>query len=146
MMVSEAASMLAPETVRAYRNACYQVSDGAVHFQMRPDVYSPDLAALLSRYGAGSAAFITASNPLGQLHREADNKHQLRLLRLRLQQARWKILEGKGGDPEGKWPAESSFLVLGPSSEQSCALGHQFNQNALLWCSADAIPRLLLLR
>ncbi len=138
--------MLAPETVRAYRNACYRVSDGAERFQLCPDSYSPGLAALLSRYGVGSAAFITACNPLGQLHDEVENKRRMAMLRARLQPARWHILEGQGSDPAGEWPTEGSFLVLGPSLDQVSTLGCEFNQNALLWSSKDAIPRLLLLR
>jgi hypothetical protein len=51
-----------------------------------------------------------------------------------------------GFDPSGNWPAEKSFLALGLDLEVSRALGAEFQQNAVLWANADAIPRLILLR
>jgi len=43
-------------------------------------------------------------------------------------------------------PEEASFPVLGLSLKASRALGRKHEQNALVWCTKDAVPQLLLLR
>ena len=41
---------------------------------------------------------------------------------------------------------EESYLIFGITQEQSTNLGINYNQNAIIWCSEDARPQLLLIR
>lgn len=56
------------------------------------------------------------------------------------------MIESLNTDPSEIWPAEKSFFVLSLDLNASKSLGRQFNQNAIVWISNDAIPRLILLR
>jgi hypothetical protein len=55
-------------------------------------------------------------------------------------------IPGIGVHPTGEWRGEPSYLVPGLSREAAEELGRQFEQNALIWSGADAVPELLLLR
>ena len=68
------------------------------------------------------------------------------LLRQALQRAGWAYLEGFGEDPQSEWPGESSVLILGMDLHTARAWGQQWQQNALLYCGADTVPQLVLLR
>jgi hypothetical protein len=96
--------------------------------------------------GSDCCAFITACNPLGEPADEATNIRRQEafadLLRQRGQQ--WQT--GAGCDPKQAWPCEPSFLVLDLSLEDAKALGRQLRQNAIVWCGADKVPQLILLR
>jgi Protein of unknown function (DUF3293) len=50
------------------------------------------------------------------------------------------------GHPSGAWPPELSFFALGISERAARDLGRRFDQDAVVWAGADAVPRLLLLR
>ncbi len=56
------------------------------------------------------------------------------------------FIEGVGQHPSNRWPPEPSFLVLDLSLEAAKALGSRHEQNAIVWCGADATPLLVLLR
>lgn len=60
--------------------------------------------------------------------------------------AGYRVVEGAGEDPEGRWPAERSYLVLGMALEAAKEIGRRYGQNAIVWVGADAAPELLLLR
>ncbi len=51
-----------------------------------------------------------------------------------------------GQHPSNSWAGEESFLVFGVSLEAAKALGRRFEQNAIVWSAADAVPQLILLR
>jgi hypothetical protein len=42
-------------------------------------------------------------------------------------------------------PGEPSFLAFGLALEASKTLGKAYEQNAIIWCGADAVPNLVLL-
>ncbi|MBV8250682.1 MAG: DUF3293 domain-containing protein, partial [Comamonas sp.] len=48
--------------------------------------------------------------------------------------------------PQGLWPGEASVLIWGMDAPTARAWGEEWQQNAVLWCGADAVPRLLWLR
>ena len=56
------------------------------------------------------------------------------------------FLEGLGQHPSKEWPGEPSLLVLGLTRDASCALGRRLEQNAIIFCGADAVAELVLLR
>lgn len=116
---------------------------------LRVDQRCQPLSRLFSASGRRCAAFITACNPLGVHQSLKQNRTANERLRERLNQyvsGPDDIIEGMGLDPSEDWPGEESFLVLGLDLEVSRALGAEFQQNALLWADADAIPSLILLR
>jgi putative PIN family toxin of toxin-antitoxin system len=57
----------------------------------------------------------------------------------------WPWLEGEGRDPEGRWVAEPSLLVLGIAREEAQALGRQLEQNAIVFVEKGRAPELVLL-
>ena len=44
------------------------------------------------------------------------------------------------------WPAERIYFALGLSLQAARSVGALFNQDAIVWVGADAIPQLILLR
>jgi hypothetical protein len=135
--------------ISAYLSASYRVQSSGETFILHIDQYSEPLSRLLVASGHHCAAFITACNPWGKLQSPEANS----VANSRLADQLWqrpggeaRTIEGAGYDPRGTWPEEKSFLVLGLDLEASRALGREFNQNAIVWTGADAIPRLILLR
>ncbi len=41
---------------------------------------------------------------------------------------------------------EASFLILDIDKNTASDIGKQFEQNAIVWCTSDAVPELILLR
>ena len=63
-----------------------------------------------------------------------------------LEQRGLPYLTGAGCDPKQAWPAEPSYLILGTPLAEARAIGHELRQNAIVWCGADCVPQLILLR
>ena len=55
------------------------------------------------------------------------------------------VIEG-AGYPAGAWPRELSYFALGIDEGAARQLGRRFDQDAVVWAGADAVPKLLLLR
>ena len=51
-----------------------------------------------------------------------------------------------GGDRGPEWAAEESYFALGMALEPAKAMGTHFDQDAIVWVGADAVPQLILLR
>ena len=130
------------ETLASYRTARYVVRTGSSEFILRLDVPNPDLAALMRTHGATSACFVTAYNPYSQERTPAQNEAANSVLREWLEGQGWPILEG-AGCCDDDWDAELSFLAFGPDAEDAKAMCVKFNQNAVLFAGADAVPVLL---
>ncbi len=126
----------------AYKATRYRITEGS-HFTLKVDTFSPHLQHLYQQQQVKTAAFITACNPRSTPLDEVEN--QLRMQRLAADVTALSLvaLEGIGEDPSGKWAGEPSLLVLGISKEQAQRLGQTYEQHAMLWCGADAVPRLL---
>ena len=50
---------------------------------------------------------------------------------------------GEGSDPEGEWPHEPSFLVVGISRAEAEALGRRFGQLAIVYARKGEPPELV---
>ena len=134
------------DLIDVYRSARYRVCDGAEKFVLQIDTHSIDLASLYRRTGQLSALFITAFNPNGlQMQDDSINDVNQERLRQELRAMTKHVLSGIGEDPNGLWRGESSWLALGLNLADSQELGRRYEQNAVLWADADAIPRLTLL-
>ena len=127
----------------AYRAAHYSVElEGQPH-PLRVGQSSDAVGALLRSLGSEGAAFITAHNPaslqLGPVH----NTMADRALRGDLKHAGAHVIKGLGGDPGGKWPLETSYLVTGLSRVDAEELARRYGQYAMLWIEADGAVSLV---
>ena len=149
------ASLIDPVLAQAYRETEYMVwADrpfGDQPFVDHPFVVrvgdqSPDLLDLYRSHQVDCCLFITACNPYSQKLADAENGARRSALARELEHAGLVWLPGEGKHPSGDWPAEPSFLVLGVDLDASKSMGMRLEQNAVIWCGADAIPALVLLR
>jgi hypothetical protein len=138
-------SIIAPATVLAYRQTHYRVF-GGIPAVLHIGVRCAPLLRLYQLHHTDCAAFVTACNPLGTRLDAAGNAQRQAALAQEIARKGRAACEGFGEHPSGEWPAESSFLVLGVARSAAQALGRQFEQNAIVWVAADAIPELILLR
>lgn len=138
-------SQIDPATLQAYRETHYRVG-GKEPFVLQVGVPSPQLAALHAQHGVQSSSFVTACNPFSEPVSDELNAAHMASLTLEVLLARLHHLPGEGVHPSGTWPAEPSLLVLGTDLDAARALGARYRQNAIVFCGADAIPRLELLR
>jgi len=134
------------DTLRAYRETHYLVTELLQPFALRIGTPSIELGALYRRRGVDSAAFLTACNPYGRLLDEAVNAAAQERLRGELETLGLAYFGGEGRHPRGGWPAEASFLALGLSRQEAVALGRRYRQNAVVCCGPDTVAHLVLLR
>jgi hypothetical protein len=134
-----------PATLAAYRQTEYHVH-GAMPAVLQVDVRCPELAALHAAHDVQCSAFITACNPRGIVLDAVVNRQREEALAAHLSNLGREGIEGVGRHPSNGWPEEPSLLVPGLSRTAAEALGRQFEQNAIIWAGADAVPELILLR
>ena len=142
-MFSESAIPAA--TINAYLATDYRVM-AAEPFVLNIGRASPELALRFNLERTGSAAFITAWNPCGELTSDSENHAAQQRLRAEIKALGFACLDGEGRDPSGLWPGDPSFLVFGISLEAAKKLAGQFRQNGFVYAGSDATPRLILLR
>ena len=134
---------LGPELVEAYRRTDYAV-------RLQPDlVFHVDepnqhLDLLLVAHAADSAAFITASNPRGEVKPDAENRRANAKLYETQTAAGYLCYPGEGRGPDGKW-REQSFLILKIPRAAAEALGRALNQNAIVFIEHGHAPELIVL-
>lgn len=135
---------LDPETLASYRSARYVVHTGAGDLTLELDVSNPGLADLMRDHRVASACLVTAYNPYSQERTPAQNEAANGELRAWLERHEWPLLEGYGScEEEGAWEAERSFLAFGPTADDARAMCVAFDQNAVVFAGADAVPVLL---
>lgn len=139
------ASAIDPATVQAYLETEYRVH-GASGFTLRVGQASADLLVAHKRQKVACSAFLTACNPLSEAFDAAANAERQAALAKELARRSLVFLPGIGQHPSNAWPGEESFLVFGLTLEAAKVLGSRFEQNAIVWSGADAVPQLILLR
>ena len=139
------ASIIDSATVQAYRETEYRVFAEA-GFTLRVGQASAELLFAHKRHKTHCSAFLTACNPLSQAFDAASNAERQAALAQELNNQGLVFESGIGQHPSNGWPGEESLLVYGLELEAAKALGTRFEQNALVWCGADAVPQLILLR
>ena len=137
--------MIDPATIKAYRETEYRVHGEPV-FILRADVASAALQEAHYRHSATCSAFLTACNPYSRLCSPKDNASRQASLLSDIQALNLVVLPGIGQHTGNTWPGEESFLVFGLDLKTARSLGARFEQNALIWSDADAVPQLILLR
>lgn len=131
--------------LQAYRDTEYRVF-GPSPFVLRVGQVSTELLAAQRRHAVACSAFVTACNPHGCELPATRNAARQARLRGQLVACGLTFLPGLGQHPDNGWPGEDSFLVFGMALADAQALAASWEQNALLWASADAIPELIVLR
>lgn len=136
--------------VEAYLETEYRVAVSpdfgvVMPFVLRVGQPSESLQQLLDDTGAQGACFITAFNPYSEVTSAEENSALQEELQTTLRQHEVKFLRGQGQHPSNNWPPEPSVLCLGLPLDAAKRLGMRFQQNAFLWCGADAVPYLVLL-
>lgn len=137
-------STIDPATIQAYRETHYCV-EGDASITLLVDQKNDALAALHKAAGVESSAFITAWNPYSRKCDDETNAELQKELIDELTTRGLRFVNGVGRHPASDW-AEPSVLVLGVSLEAAKRLGVRYEQNAIVWCGADAVPELVLLR
>ncbi len=132
------------DTIQAYLETEYHVH-GDAPITLKIGLAAPMLIALHDAHGAESSAFITACNPFSQTLDPEVNKERQAALVAELNDQGLEFIAGIGQHPSTGW-AEPSFLVLAANREMASALGVRHGQNAIVWCGADGVPELVLLR
>ena len=134
---------VAAELVVAYAATDYRVTGTEPAFVLRIGHHNVALAECHHRYGVASSAFITAWNPGSQPRPIAENETAQRRLRNELEARGLPVLAGEGIDIHGQWPAEPSLLVLGISAHEAHRLAVRYDQHAIVFAGADAVPTLI---
>ncbi len=138
-------SAIDPETLRAYRETDYRVL-GSLPATLHIGEPCPELLLLHEKYQVRCSAFITAWNPLGRPVTAQINTRRQQALMIELSRRAPVAVAAIGQHPGNEWPGEPSFLVPGLMRSAAQDLGRQFEQNAIIWSGADAVPELILLR
>ncbi len=131
--------------IQAYRETDYMVH-AQPEFVLRIDQPCPALAAYYTRRRMTCACLITAWNPHSQPLSQAENQVRQAILEQELQQAGRQWMPAVGQHPTNGWPPEAGCFVEGMSEEAASEWGRAYEQNAVVWCGTDAVPRLVLLR
>ena len=136
---------IADNLLESYRNTDYKVQ-GHDPFILKIGQPSEPLLRLYKRHQCDCAAFITACNPFSQKLDLSVNAQWLLDLKADLTSRSLIFIEGVGIGKDRDWLGEASCLIFGFELEASRVLGNKFNQNAIVWCDAEAMPQLVLLR
>ncbi len=138
-------SILPQDLIQAYCETEYRALVEPP-FVLTVGIASPELIRLYQAHKVACASFITAFNPFSRELTADENYRRQRELTKELTRRSLDFVEGVGQHPSGDWPGESSYLVFGLEFEAAKSLGKAFEQNAIVWCGADAVPNLVLLR
>jgi hypothetical protein len=133
-----------PELIAAYEKAQYVVL-GEPELVIRIGEPNPDLDELLEAEGAATAAYITAANPRSEARTAWENEIANAALVQSQTEAGYPCYEGEGRDPQGRWKAERSVLVIGISRPDAEGVGRVFGQNAIVFVEKGRSPELVLL-
>lgn len=125
----------------AYQQAIYRIFAPPINWKI--GTIEPDIDKLLRANGAKKAIFLTASNPYSKLCSIQENKEANETLLAWIKENSYTFFEGQGEDPQGVWPPEQSFLIIGIDAKEAIALGQDWHQNAVVFIEASK-PSILL--
>ena len=135
-----------PDKVRAYLATDYRLGHSEHDIILNIGVRSEHLGALFTSSGVACGAFLTAYNPRGAIQSDEANDRGHAELAAMLRDQGLKVIEGSGKGKRSKWPAEKSYFALALQLDAAKQIGRHFDQDAIVWAGADAVPQLILLR
>ncbi|MEM9946551.1 MAG: DUF3293 domain-containing protein [Cyanobacteria bacterium P01_D01_bin.36] len=127
----------------AYQETLYEVKIEFESVTIRVGNRDRTLNRLVQHHHKTTWAFITAHNPYSQQLSAAENTKNNLSLQQALHSLCLPTFEAVGRDPQGEWPPEDSFLVMGIERGDAIALGKQFHQNAILFGTLETVPQLI---
>lgn len=111
---------------------------------MRVDEGCVELDALLTDHGVSTWAYVTASNPGSRQLSDEDNSARLRELEADVVTLGVRAYPGEGVPDDGRWPPESSLLILGIAREDAVRLGRRYDQVAVVCGELGGVAKLVL--
>ncbi len=135
--------MIPPKLLKAYTHTVYRVHSENHVVSLQIGVTSDFLLQTMKRLRVTTACLITAWNPYSRLLQNTENRERNKLLSADIQIAGLFHLPAKAEDPNGEWPDEESFLVLGPSLSLAIEWCRKYQQNAVVWVNPHSVPTLL---
>ncbi len=138
-------STLPQDLIQAFCETEYKVFVDSP-FVLTVGIASQELTLLYRAHKVACAVFITAFNPFSKELTAEENHRRQAALAKELTLRSLDFVEGVGRHPSGDWPGEPSFLVFGLELEAAKSLGIAYDQNAIIWCGAEAVPNLVLLK
>lgn len=139
-------TVIPEKLVAAYQSTNYRVFSEHGDFVFKIGQRSDELSHLFESMRQRGSTLISAENPFSKSATADENALKQSHLHGDLASLGATILDGAGQGQDPAWPAESSFLAIGVSRAQACALGHKYHQNAIVWIDERAVPELVLLR
>jgi hypothetical protein len=124
---------IAPQLVRAYREARYSINQNPTIIELRIGEVNSALVQLMRDRQVSTAAVLTAYNPYSESKGHAENAAAQQQLLQDLAKQGIATLSALGSDPSGAWESEPSVLALGITLQQVEALADQYGQNAFVW-------------
>ena len=140
------ATQIAEDKISAYRATDYRLGHDEQSIVLRIGQRCDLLAPLFASRSVDCGAFLTAYNPRGSQQADAENDRSHAQLAARLGQLGLEAIEGSGSEEGSNWPAERSYFARGLTLEAARQIGKEFDQDAIVWVGADAVPELILLR
>jgi len=139
---------LDPALRSAYERAIYAVfASPGVEFRIGEP--SDVLDAMMAMSRVRCAAFVSSASARGVATPENERRLADFLLRSQLdalnETGKYRIFQGEGRDPAGKWRAEPSVLIVGIPRAEAEALGRKLEQNAIVWIEKGRAPELVVL-
>jgi hypothetical protein len=141
-----AATQIHPDKVRAFMATDYRIGHTSQDIVLTIGQRSERLAALFAANGVDCGAFLTAYNPQSTIQPDAVNDQAHAELAAKLQALGLHAIEGSGSEEGTDWPSEKSYFALGLALEPAKEIGTHFDQDAIVWVGANAVPQLILLR
>ena len=139
---------LDPDLRAAYERAIYGIfASPGIEFRIGEP--SDTLDAMMAMNHVHSAAFVSSANVHGASTPENEQRLAEYLLRSHVDglnaPAKYRVYQGEGRDPEGKWSAEPSVLIMGILRKDAEELGRRLQQNAIVWIEKGKPPELVVL-
>ena len=141
-----AATQIHPDKIRAYLATGYRIGHTSQDIVLTIGQRSERLAVLFASKGLDCGGFLTAYNPQGSVQSDAANDRAHVDLAAKLQGLGLQAIEGSGSEEGTDWPSEKSYFALGLTLDHAKEIGIHFDQDAIVWVGADAVPQLILLR
>ena len=135
---------LDPALRLAYERAHYVVF-ASPGIEFRVGVPSDVLDAMMAINHVRSAAFISSADAQGAPSDENRRRLDDFLLRAQTAGLAYRAYQGEGRDPQGKWSAEPSLLIMGIPRGEAEALGRKLAQNAIVYIDKGRAPELVVL-
>lgn len=105
-------------------------------------VENPAMRELHRACGVNCSTLITAHNPKSEQQSNLINQQAQAELTRALEKDGYPKVLASGQHPDGGWPAEEGWLVLGMDEIEASRWAKQFEQLAVVWIDAQGMPHL----